>query len=169
MRLVAIALATLSALALSACSVPASKEYAYAAWNFAVSFRSPPKVTDTPASPSGPHAVVVESHAAGRDFLVEAIDGSASTKSEGQALAEAPANLAAGVQGAVGPMTYAAIGGVTGREFTLARAGHPTAKVRVFVANKHLYELIAESSLGPDDREVATFLDSFRLLKPPAG
>ena len=111
---------------------------------------------------------ILESHAAGRDFLVEAIDGSASAKSEDQALADAPGNLAAAVKGTLGPMTYAATGKVTGREFTLARPGRPTAKVRVFVENKHLYEAIAESSLGPDEPEVTTFLDSFRLLDQPA-
>jgi hypothetical protein len=38
--------------------------------------------------------------------------------------------------------------------------------VRIFVANKHLYELIAESTLGPNDPETANFLGSFRLLGP---
>src|SRR5215468_4218698 len=93
-RLAVVALSG-AALTLSGCSVPPLKAYAYPAWNFAVSFRSPPQVRDLPASASGPHAILVESHAAGRDFLVEAIDGSASAKSEQQALADAPANLAA--------------------------------------------------------------------------
>jgi hypothetical protein len=169
MRLAAIALSLAAGLSVSACSVPPAREYAYPTWNFAVSFRGAPKVTDTPASASGPHALVVESRAAGRDFLVEAIDGSASPRREDQALADAPANLAAAVHGVPGPMTYAATGKFTGREFTLTRPGHPTAKVRVFVENRRLYELIAESSLGPDEPEVATFLDSFRLLDQPRG
>jgi len=62
MRYRVIALAPLI-LALAGCSVPPSKEYTYPAWNFAASFRAPPKVTDMPASASGPHAVLVESKA----------------------------------------------------------------------------------------------------------
>ncbi len=144
------------------------KAYAYPAWNFAASFRSAPQVRDIPASASGPHAILVESHAGGRDFLVEAIDGSASAKSEDQALSDAPGNLAAAVKGTLGPMTYAAAGKVTGRAFTLARPGRPTAMVRVFVEKKRLYEVIAESALGPDEPEVAEFLNSFCLLDQPA-
>jgi hypothetical protein len=158
----------IAVLALSGCSVPPLKAYAYPAWNFAVSFRAAPKVTDVPASAGGSRAILVESHAGGRDFLVEAIDGSASARSEAQALADAPGNLAAAVKGTPGPMTYAAAGKVTGREFTLARPGRPTAKVRVFVEKKHLYEVIAESALGPDEPEVAAFLNSFRLLDQAA-
>ena len=51
-----------------------------------------------------------------------------------------------------------------GREFLLDRPGRPAARVRVFVANKHLYEIIAQSALGPDDPETSNFLASFRLL-----
>ena len=49
------------------------------------------------------------------------------------------------------------------REFVLSRPGRPQSRVRVFVWHKHLYELIAESSLGPDDPENEAFLASFRL------
>lgn len=163
MRVAVIALAP-AVLVLSACSAPPLKEYAYPAWNFAVSFRGAPQVTDMAASAGQPHAFMTEAHAGGRDFLVEVIDGSASSKSDDQALADAPGNLAASVNGALGPMTYAATGHVTGREFTLSRPSHPPARVRVFVENKHLYELIAESPLGPDEAEVGLFLNSFRLL-----
>jgi hypothetical protein len=147
---------------------PALKAYAYPAWGFAVSFRGPPQVTDSPASADGTkaHALLVESVLAGRDNLVNVIDGSGSSKSDDQALSDAPGVLASDVGGTLGPITYAATGSVTGREFLLSRPNKPTARVRVFVSNKHLYELISQSSLGPDDPETTTFLDSFRLLPP---
>jgi hypothetical protein len=154
-----------ASLALAGCAVPPLKEYAYPAWGFAVSFRNPPVVTDTPGSADGTaaHTFLVESNAAGRDFLVLVIDGSRSTKSDDEALNDAPANLAKSVNGQLGPITYAAVGAVTGREFILNRAGRPAGKVRIFVANKRLYEIIGQSSLGPDESEVGEFFDSFRL------
>jgi hypothetical protein len=158
---------TLAVLAASACaSPPPFKEYTYPAWGFAVSFRGPPKETDYPASADGSkaHTFLVESSLAGRDDLVNVIDGSGSSKSEDQALSDAPAGLARFVGGTLGPITYAAIGKVVGREFLLNRPGRPAARVRVFVANRRLYQIIAQSSLGPDDPEAMSFLASFRLL-----
>jgi hypothetical protein len=156
---------TLAALAAFACAPPA-KEYAYPGWGFAVSFRAPPKETDYPASPDGTkrHTFLVEAAVAGGDELVSVVDGTGSPKSEDQALDDAPQALAAYVGGTLGPITYAASGKVMGREFLLTRPGRPTSRVRVFVAKQHLYELIAQSALGPDDPETTTFLDSFRLL-----
>ena len=165
-NLIAMASVAATAVVWACAAPPPFKEYAYPAWGFAVSFRTPPKVTDYPASPDGAtaHTLLVESAAAGRDDLVNVVDGSGSTKSDDQALADAPATLARYVGGTLGPMTYTATDGVTGREFLLSRPGRPTARVRVFVAHKHLYELISQSALGPDDPETASFLDSFRLL-----
>jgi hypothetical protein len=149
---------------LGACSGPPPlKEYAYPAWGFAVSFRGQPMETDYPASAGGAHTFLVESALAGRDDLVDVIDGSASTKSDDEALSEAPAALAKYVGGTLGPMTYAASGSAMGRAFVLSRPGRPQSRVRVFVWHKHLYELIAQSSLGPDDPENEAFLTSFRL------
>jgi hypothetical protein len=153
--------------ALGACQAPPEpKEYAYQGWGFAVSFRAPPRETDYPASADGAksHTFLVESADAGRDELVNVIDGSSSTKSEDQALSDAPATLAKYVGGTLGPLTYAATGKVIGREFLLNRPGQQAARVRVFVSNRKLYELIAQSPLGPDDSEAKAFLDSFRLL-----
>jgi hypothetical protein len=169
MRVVRSLVLTLAMLAVSACSSPPPlKEYAYPSWGFAVSFRGPPKETDHPASSDGAeaHTFLVESSVAGRDELVNVIDGSGSTKSEDQALSDAPAILASSVGGALGPMTYVATGKAMGREFLLTRPGRPAARVRVFVFNKHLYEIIAQSTRGPDDPETSSFLASFRLLAP---
>ena len=149
---------------LSACSGPPPlKEYAYPAWGFAVSFRAQPKETDYPATTGGAHTFLVESLLAGRDDLVNVIDGSASTKSDDQALSDAPAALAKYVGGTLGRMTYTASGSAMGRAFVLSRPGRPASRVRIFVWHKHLYELIAQSPLGPDDPENEKFLGSFRL------
>ena len=166
MRIVRTVVLTLAMSAVWACRpVPPLKEYAYPSWGFAVSFRGAPKETDYPASSDGTkaHTFLVESSLAGRDELVNVIDGSGSSKSEDQALSDAPATLASDVGGTLGPITYAATGKVIGREFLLNRQGRPPAHVRVFVANKHLYELIAQSPLGPDDPEITDFLALFRL------
>jgi hypothetical protein len=154
-------------LALSACAEPPPmKEYSYPAWGFAVSFRDAPKVTDIPATAdgSGRHGLLVESVLAGRDNLVNVIDGTGSPKSEAQALDDAPNTLAKSVNGTLDKMSYAAVGKALGREFFLNRQGHQPARVRIYVWKQHLYELISESSLGPDDPETKAFLDSFRLL-----
>jgi hypothetical protein len=89
------------------------------------------------------HTFLVESVLAGRDNLVNVIDGSASNKSEDQALSDAPAALARYVGGTLGPMSYTATGAAVGREFLLSRPGRPQSRVRIFVWHKHLYELIA--------------------------
>ena len=163
MRLIPLILAV----GLVACApVPDMKEYAYPAWGFAISFRGDPKVTDTPAAADGSnrHALLVQLNLAGRDNLINVIDGTGSTKSEDQALDDAPAVLAKAAGGTMGPLTYAASGQAKGREFLLNKPGRQPARVRIFVWKQHLYELISESSLGPDDPETKAFLDSFRLL-----
>jgi len=167
MRIVRTTVLTVAMAAVWACApAPPLKEYVYPNWDFAVSFRGTPKVTDTPAAADGStvHTLLVESSVAGRDNLVNVIDGSGSAKSEDQALEDAPATLASAMGGTLGPITYAASGQTIGREFLLNRQGKPSARVRIFVANKHLYELIAQSDRGPDDPETANFLALFRLL-----
>jgi hypothetical protein len=169
MRIVRTLALTVAMAAVSACTpAPPLKEYAYPAWGFAVSFRAPPTVTDTPAAADGStaHTLTVEANVGGRDNLVNVIDGSSSTKSEEQALSDAPATLASSVGGTLGPITYAATGQIFGREFLLNRQGRPPARVQIFVSKKHLYELIAASDRGPTDPETSNFLASFRLLAP---
>jgi hypothetical protein len=166
MRLLSICAVAAGLLALSACARPPPfKEYVFPAWGFAASFRGPPKETDYPAAADGStvHTFAVESSLFGRDNLVNVIDGSGSSKSDDQALADAPPKLAAYVGGTLGPITYAAVGDVMGREFLINRPGRQAARARIFVANKHLYELVSQSPLGPDDRETGAFLTSFRL------
>jgi hypothetical protein len=165
MRSVVIAAVAAGLLALSACKAgpaAAPTAYANAAWGFSVSFHGAPKVTETPATADGKtdHVLVVENTAGGRDELVRAIDGSGSTSSDDDALSSAPAALAKAVGGTLGPITYSATGKVVGREFLLNRTDKPAMRVRVFVANRRLYEIIAQA---PDDAESTAFLDSFKL------
>jgi hypothetical protein len=173
MRRLAILMFAAGLAALCACSpppqpAPASqpKEYVYPDWGFAVRFSEAPAVTDFPASANGDrkHILLVESLADNHDDLVNVVDGSDSTRSDEQVLEDAPANLAAAAHGTPGPITYAAAGKVIGREFLLTRPRRPVSRVRIFVHNKHLYEIIAQSPKGPDDPDSKAFLDSFRLL-----
>jgi hypothetical protein len=169
MRIFRTMVLTVAMAAVWACTpAPPLKEYAYPSWGFAVSFRGPPKVSDEPAASDGStvHTLLVEASVAGRDNLVNVIDGSGSTKSEDQALSDAPATLASAMGGTIGPITYAATGQTIGRAFLLNRPGKPPARVQIFVANKHLYELIAQSDRGPTDPETSNFLASFRLTAP---
>ena len=150
-------------LALAACSVPPLKTYAYPAWNFSISLRSAPTVTQQPATTTGGPAggIKVESNAAGRDFVVSVADGSASGKSDEEILSQFPQFLAQG--GTLTSQTYVATGAVTGRELLIDKPGQETQRVRVFVSHQRLYEISAQSSLGPQDPEVNTFLESFQL------
>ena len=161
MRVITLAGLTIALLALTACSVPPLKTYAYPAWGFSVSLRSAPTVTNTPAPDGHPGGIKVESNAAGRDFLVTVADGSASTKSDDQILSEFPQFLAKG--GTLTSQTYVATGAVVGRDVLIDKPGQETQRVRIFVSHRRLYEVSAQSSLGPQDSEVNTFLDSFQL------
>jgi hypothetical protein len=163
MRFIGSAVLATMLLALTACSVPPLKTYAYPAWGFSISLRSAPAVTLQPATTSGGPAggIKVESNAAGRDFVVSVADGSASGKSDDEILSQFPQFLAQG--GKLTSQTYVATGAVTGRELLIDKPGQETQRVRIFVSHKRLYEIDAQSSLGPQDSEVTTFLDSFQL------
>jgi hypothetical protein len=163
MRIIGSGVLATMLLALTACSVPPLKTYAYPAWNFSISLRSAPTVTQQPGTTTGGPAggIKVESNAAGRDFVVSVADGSASGKSDDEILSQFPQFLAQG--GKLTSQTYVATGAVTGRELLIDKPGQETERVRIFVSHKRLYEVGAQSSLGPQDPEVNTFLDSFQL------
>ena len=165
MRIIPAIVLAAALVALSACSVPPLKPYAYPAWGFAVSFRAPPTVVETPASADGatPHSIALTLVNAGRSYDLSATDASKSAKSDDQILSDVPRSMAEGVGGTLGPQTYVATGQVVGREFKIDKPGQATARVRIFVAHRRLYEIVSQSTLGPDDPEVTTFLDSFQL------
>jgi hypothetical protein len=165
MRIIPAMVLTVALAALAACSVPPLKPYAYPAWGFAISLRAPPKVVEIPASADGatPRRIALTLIDAGRSYDLSATDASKSTKSDDQILSEVPKAMAEGVGGTLGSETYVATGQVVGREFTIDKPGQATARVRIFVAHRRLYEIVSQSTLGPDDPEVTTFLDSFQL------
>jgi hypothetical protein len=164
-----IALAPLLALALAACKAPPTKEYAYPAWGFAISFWSPPTVTETPESAEQLHHLGVESDQAGRQFAVFAGEGIKPDTSIDDIGRDAAQVMAKTMGGEVGTMTYASTAaGVVGREYAITKNGKPYATMRAFVANSHFYEVGAQSLLGPDDPAVKEFLGSFRIIPGPA-
>jgi hypothetical protein len=166
MRATTSALLAVLLVALASCSVPPLKTYAYPAWGFSISLRAAPTVTLTPAAAAGGGSggIKVEAVVAGRDFLVAVADGSASPKSDDEILSEFPESLAQG--GTLTKQTYVATGAVTGREILIDKPGQETQRVRIFVSHQRLYEVSAQSSLGPTDPEVDEFLDSFQLTTP---
>jgi hypothetical protein len=151
--------------ALAACSPPPLKEYTYPAWGFAASFRSPPTGTDTPAAADGSqlHLFQAEMSKDGRDFIASATDESTSKQSDDQILTAAPQIIAQNAGATVGPITNVAVGKVMGHECQIVHAGQSSAKVRVFMANKRLYQLVASSTTASDP-EVGVFLNTFRIL-----
>jgi hypothetical protein len=168
-RLASLAI-VLVAFGMTACNAPPMKEYAYPAWGFAASFWSPPKVTDSRASGSEPHYLLVESEQAGRQFAVYAGEGLHADATIDAVGPDAAQRFAKAMGGEVGPMTYASTAaGVLGREFEIDRNGKPYAAVRVFIANGRFYEVGAQSVLGPDDPAAKDFLDSFRITAAPRG
>src|SRR5271167_4320146 len=102
MRIVTAAALALSLSSLTACSHP-WKEYAYPAWGFAVSFQSPPEVTDTPASVKDgtAHTFKVRAIESGRDLVVEVTDAAKSDKTADQMLTEIPQQFISDSNGTV--------------------------------------------------------------------
>ncbi len=172
MRLSLVAVALL-ALWLGACRAPAPemKPYSNPALGFSVSFPTPPKVTDEPASAGGsPHTVTVEADAGGREFAVSVTDAPDPSRDIGSVTAAASDAIARGVGGQAGVPTYAATSdGVIGRELVISKDGRPAAKARFFLAGGRFYVLAANASGGIDDPSVDDFLTSFRVIAgPPA-
>jgi hypothetical protein len=168
MRLAATAVLATIVLALSACAAPPPpwKEYVYPAWGFAASFRTPPKETDNAASADGSRlrSMLLETTVDGHDYVVAVSDASAATKSDDDILRQLPQALAQG--GKVSTPTYAATGSVIGREVIVNPPGQRAHRVRMFMANKRLYQVAGSSVRGTSDPDITHFLDSFRLLAP---
>ena len=151
-------------LGLTACTKPL-KEYSYPTWGFAVSFREPPMVTDTPAAKDGTaHTFQVRTVTGDRVLVVTVTDAAGADKTDDQILSEVPQAAIQSSGGTVAGHADVKAGNVVGREVTIDRGAQPTERLRVFVANKKVYQVIARSSEGADDKEVGAFMDSFRLL-----
>lgn len=165
MRLIPAAAVVACALLLTSCAKP-WKPYSYPAWGFAVSYRDPPTVTDTPASPKDgtPRTFRVEGVQGGRDLVVEVEDASASTKTPAQMLSEVPDEIVTSSGGTITAHANVTVDGVTGRDVTIDRGGQPTMRVQVFVANNKLYQLNTQTTTEGDDKEIDQFLASFHFL-----
>jgi hypothetical protein len=166
MRTPLVILAALAALA--ACRAPPLKDYAYPKWGFVADFPAPPEVTETAAAPGRPHALLLESKDAGRDFVVSVGEGVRPDVTIDQIGPDYARRAAKAMGGEVGPESYASTGqGVLGREYAITKDGKPFATIRAFVANDRFYEIGAQSLLGPDDPAVKNFLDLFRITSAP--
>jgi hypothetical protein len=156
-----------AALALASCAPKPLKEYSYPAWGFAVSYRAPPTVSDTPASAKDgtPRTFHVEGQESGRDFVVDVEDAANANQTPAQMIAAVPDAIVASSGGTIVAHSNVTLGGVTGNDVTIDRgAGAPAMRVRVFYANTKLYQINAQSSKGADDKEVTDFFNSFRFL-----
>jgi hypothetical protein len=163
MRIVTASALALLLLGLVACTKPL-KEYSYPAWGFAVSFREPPMETDTPAARDGTaHTFQARTVSNDRVLVVTVTDAAGSDKTDDQILSEVPQAAIQSSGGTVSGHADVKAGAVVGREVTIDRGAQPSERLRVFVANKKVYQVIARAS-DPDDKEVLAFMDSFRLL-----
>lgn len=142
---------------LAACSGGATwKEYVYNEQHFAAAFTAPPTITKS----AGPF--LAEENDGTVDFGVTAACGLAGGKSPDETMSEAVDGTRR--NGTVRNLVYTASGSVMGREMLVDRTGATTVKQRIFVKGNCLYLVFATTKDGPDDENVAHFLDSFRML-----
>lgn len=160
---------TFALICLSACAKPATwTEYSYPAWGFAASFLTPPQTTDTPAGGGQPHSfqATTQNSDATLTLIAAAADNSASTKTPDQDMTAVAHSMASGVNGTLRGLTNITLGPVAGREFMIDVDRQPTQRVRVFVANKRIYQVVAVATKGTDDPQALAFLNSFRIIGP---
>src|SRR5271169_812801 len=96
MRRFATVVLGLALAAVAACSQQPPKPTAYvnSQWGFGATFPAPPKVTETAASATQAHSVLVESNVDGRDFAVNVIDATGADGAPSEILDRAQAVLA---------------------------------------------------------------------------
>lgn len=166
MRIVTATALALGLLSLTACTKP-WKEYNYPAWGFSASFREVPHTREKPADPktATPHSFQVEAVQGDSDFRVSVIDANSPDKTEDQIRSDAPNQIIRSVSGTVkGPPTPVTASGVAGQEITIDRGSDPAERVRIFVVNHKLYQVIVQS---PDinGAEPKAFFDAFKISK----
>jgi hypothetical protein len=152
--------------AAAACSGPAPKPtpYANTAWGFGATFQAPPKVSETAASATTAHSILVEANAGGDDFMVNVIDATTATADPDTILNNDPQVRAQAMDVDVGSVTNTTVGDINGHEARFDKDGKPVMLMRVFYINGRLYEVSANSEKGPTDPAVKAFLDSFHLV-----
>ncbi len=162
-------LAVSLAFVLVACKPPSppTKEYAYPAWGFRISFPAPPVATPQPASPDGasPSSYTLESQQDGRDFKVWAADVARTGMSLDDLAKSASGFISKQMASTASAPTYAATSeGVMGREYQLTKDGKWAATLRVFLVGGRFYEVIGSSKYGQGDPALQDFLISFHTL-----
>jgi hypothetical protein len=153
---------------------PPAKYYYYPAWGFSVALNAPPKVTETPAGADGsPHNLTLIEDAGADDFAVYVADVGQPNKNIDQIADIAAPAVAKAIGAEVGPTTYVATvqtqNQAMGREISLTKAGHPFAKLRVYLVGNRFYQLAGRTTFGPDDAATKAFLDSFTILSSAPG
>jgi hypothetical protein len=108
----------------------------------AISFRSPPTLTDTPASATEPPELATMLTNAGRAYDLSVTDASSSAMSGDTFLSELPQSMGQGVGGTLGPVSYVASGRLVGRAVKIDRPGQANARMRVFVTHRWLYKIV---------------------------
>jgi hypothetical protein len=168
MRRFAIVVLGLALAAAAACSQPPKPTaYANPQWGFGATFPGPPKVTETAASATQAHSVLVEANVDGRDFAVNVLDATGAEGAPSEILDRAQQVLAQSQELDVGSNTPVTLGDITGREVRFDKDGNPVMLARLFMINGRLYEVNANSAKGTTDPAVKAFLDSFHLVASP--
>jgi hypothetical protein len=163
MRAYTAAALTASLLSLAACSQPQPKVYNYPAWGFSVTFKTPPKVTETASTADSPHSIQAEATQDDVDLVVIALDSQTQGKSDEQLLAEVPDEMVRGANGTVKSQVNITLGKVAGRDLTIDRGADPTERARVFVVKGRIYQVVTQTPQGTEDTEATQFLNSFHL------
>jgi hypothetical protein len=165
MRRFATAVVGIALAAVAACSPPPKPQaYVNSAWGFGATFPAPPKITETQASATEAHSLLVEANTDGRDFAVNVLDATGAEGAPSEILDRAQQVLAQSQQLDVGKTGSVMMGDITGREVRFDKDGSPVMLARLFMINGRLYEVNANSAKGPTDPAVKAFLDSFHLV-----
>ncbi len=155
---------TFALVCLSACSKPPTwKEYSYPTWGFSISFKGVPTTQDNPAARGAPHSFQAMTQNDDMTAIALAADNSANKKPDAEAMTEVANNMASGVNGSLKGMHDITLGAVPGKEFYVSVDRQPTQRIRVFIANKRLYQVVAVSSKGVEDPDTLAFLNGFKI------
>jgi hypothetical protein len=165
MRRFATVVLGLALAAVAACSAPPKPTaYVNSQWGFAATFPDRPKVTETAASATQAHALLVEANVGDSDFAVNVIDAAGAEGAPSEILDRTQQARAQSQDLEVGTSTPVPLGDITGREVRYDKDGTPAMLSHLFMINGRLYEVNATSAKGPTDPAVKAFLDSFHLV-----
>ena len=164
--------AALVLLALAGCDRPPAKEYDYPAWGFAATFKTPPRVKESPAKADGtPRGFTVIEDEGADDFSIYVGEVGPTPKTIDQVADIGAPILAKAVGGDVGSRTSVATAPTEtqaiGRKVSITRNGQPFLELRIFLVNGRYYQVAGRTSSGPQDPDAQAFLDSFHIIPAP--